>query len=271
MSSLRRRCAAKLRDGRTCRRSPVPGRRTCIMHGGSPTRQCGPRPRRPDAKKAGRKPRDPAVTLRRKAHAKLLSTDPSLAVTVPRFATAALSAPPPAAPPVESSEAPPWPPDGYHGGDQARRLEKAERDFIRDLDKPVDLEAKLLQATDYTRPSYRTAEALLTNLVQAAQQYVEERLAVFAEAEATFRCDGAEACQARLERLRFESDAYIRRLADAKLMLVLRLEDRERRDFEHAHAMSEAAISHLRDRAELRSAAPRQEERPSSIAPWLRR
>jgi hypothetical protein len=40
---------------------------------------------------------------------------------------------------------------------------------------------------------------------------------------------------------------------------------------QQAYAMSEAITGHLRDRAELRSAAPRQEERPRSITPWLRR
>jgi hypothetical protein len=167
--------------------------------------------------------------------------------------------------PLAPHEPPSWPRDGYRGGNQARRLEKAEHDFIRALAAPVDLEAKLLQATDYRPPSAGEAEQVLTNLVQAAQQHVDERLAVFADAEATFRCDGVEACQMRLERLRFETDAYLGRLAAAKLMLVLRLEDRERRDYERAYAVSEATVGHLRDRAELRSAAPWQGEQRHSI------
>ena len=276
---FRKLCGARLhgRPGQTCRQSPVPGRKRCKFHGGLSPR--GPRPRLPGQQKPGPKPRDPGSAERRKARAELMRTRPDLARNIPILEGTPLvkkSAPhdSPALdrqPGPPQDDRPPWPRNGYAGSLQSRDLEADERRFIRELAAPVDLEAKLMQATDYERVSCHQAEALLTAFVQGRQQYVGERLAVFADAEAMFRSDGAEDCRMRLERLRFEADAYLGRLAAAKLVLVLRLEERERRDHERAYAMTEAATGHLRDRAELRSSQPRQEERPRSIAPWLRR
>jgi hypothetical protein len=275
-------CGARLRGrpGVRCRRSPVPGRRRCKFHGGlSPS---GPRnnPRRPDAKRPGPKPRDPELTKRRKAHARLLrGADPEMATTVQSFAAPLhgaapkpAAAPPKPAPTPAPDLPPPWPRSGYAGSLDARCLEKQERGFVRDCNTRIDLETQLLQAADYKMPPGREANQVLTAFVRERQQHVEERLALFVQAEEMFRRDGDEASRMRLARLRWEAGAYLGRLAAAKTLLVLRLEERERRDYERAYTMTETLVGDLARRAELRALRPREQgERPSSIAPWLRR
>jgi hypothetical protein len=164
---------------------------------------------------------------------------------------------------------PPWPPDGYAGAAPTCELEKAERDFIISLAAPLDLERLLDRATNYaprSTLSARDIETALAAFVQEMRQFTEERFATFAQAEATFRSADADACSQRLARLRWEADAYLGRLATAKQVLVLRLQERERRDYERAYAAMNAAVGDLARRAELRSSLPPYEERgPRSI------
>jgi hypothetical protein len=202
-----------------------------------------------------------------------------MATVVPRFAAPLRSASPkptkaPRLPAPAPNLPPPWPRDGYSGAADARRLEKAERDFIRELAAPVDLERMLMRATNYealTTLSARDIEAALNAFVQRRRSYTEERLALFAQAEEAFRAADAQACRMRLDRLRFEIGDYLTRLTAAKTLLVLRLEKQEQQKHERAQAMTEAIVDPYIARAEARAAAPRDDWRPSSIAPWLPR
>ncbi len=228
--------------------------------------------------KPGPKPRDPAITLRRKARARLLRIDPDMAVAVAPFVEATRAERAVAPGPVESTHAPPvrppWPSYGYVGGPNVRTLQKHEHQFIRELAAPVDLEAKLAQATGYApvRLSCREIDHVLTAFVADMRATVEERLATFTEAERMFRRDGAEAIAARLDRLRWEADGYIDRLSTARILLVQRLEDRERQERERACAMTEAIIGARARVVESRAAsAPPRDSGPHSIAPWATR
>jgi hypothetical protein len=267
-------CGARLhgRPGQRCRQSPVPGRKRCKFHGGMSPR--GPRPRLPGQQKPGPKPRDPAIAERRKARAELMRSRPDLAAVIPIVVEKGappgrVAAQPPSPPPSDAR--PCWPPDGYVGGPNVRWLEKAERTLIRQLSAPaINLEQALTNAAA-GKLSRWEVEQVLTAFVETMRRDVEEQAARLMEAEQGIRRDGAEAIAARCDRMRWEIDSYITRLNTAKTLVVLRAEDRERRDYERARAASEATVGRYIDRAALRADRPRPEERPHTIAPWLRR
>jgi len=241
------------------------------MHGGLATRM-RLNPRRPDAKKPGPKPRDPAIAMRRKLHARLLRTDPTMVAAVAPFAAPATAV---GASPVKDAPAPhvrpPWPPNGYRGSDDARRLEAHERRFVRKLVAADDLEAQLARAAGYQplRLSHRELDAVLTSFVATMRTTVEAQFATFAAAEHELRRDGDDAIQVRLARLRFEIDAYIGGLTTAKTLLVLRAEQREQEEQRRAKEMSRQVMTAgLASGARRRGGPVEREPRPLSIAPW---
>jgi len=142
-------------------------------------------------------------------------------------------------PPRAHDERPPWPADGYRGGNDARRLEARERGFIRELDAPLDLETLLLVRTSKPLSQLSSGDVTLalTTFVETMRREVGVELAYFARAEAAWRRpdDGAP-IRARLARLRWEADAYIDRLETETILLVMRFEERERE--RHAKTMA---------------------------------
>jgi hypothetical protein len=245
-------CEAKTRSGTPCRRPTIPGKSRCALHGGHSAGPVTPegKARSEAAKLAG------AARWREKMRAKIVL---GMAARFPsgrksntereRFAAA------------RAPQVPEWPRDGYAGSDDARRLEASEREFIRELAAPLDLEMQLLRTgRSLSRLSRYETEQLLTVFVETMRREVEHHLDELAAAEAEFRRpDDAGATAMRLARLRFEADAYLNRLGTERAILIVAAEDRERQAQARGADVSERIV-HGRDlAAEQRANRPREE------------
>jgi hypothetical protein len=180
-----------------------------------------------------------------------------------------------AAPPRAHDECPPWPPNGYRGGNDARRLEAREREFIRELNEaPLNLETLLVQRTGSSLSALSAVdvEQAATALVEAERLDVEKHLDFFTRAEAAWRAPGDGAGEMRLHRLQWEVDGYLKRLGTETVVLTLAAEGRERASLERAMTVSQLLVNG-RDRAAYeRAMRPRpRPSGPHSAAPWLRR
>jgi hypothetical protein len=146
-------CGARTRGGRPCHRYPVAGSSRCHRHGGRSTGAQTPEGRAAqlagyaawvaktrakisrgelDRFPTGRKPRDPAVTLKRKLRARALRASPDLPVGTTNAQDAStwdirfIDPPPPG---HFAGGRPPWP-RRTGGGEGAVLLERAERSWI---------------------------------------------------------------------------------------------------------------------------------------------
>jgi hypothetical protein len=250
-------CGAVLhgRPGQVCQRAPVKGGSKCPYHGG---KSSGPTSPEGKAALAARNRLRAAERRLRIAR----GGDPATGKPGPKPKAAHSLSGGRGAPPAKDAAAPnarpPWPRNGYVGGPRVRELEASERRFVRELNAaPVDLEAQLARAAGYEplRLSCRELEHVLIAFVATMRADVEDRLAAFVEAEHQVRRDGESAIAHRLDRLRFEIDAYIGRLNTAKTLVVLRAEERERQERERAYAVAVGVVAGRDQRAEERRAA----------------
>jgi hypothetical protein len=250
-------CGAKTRSGTPCRRPATPGKQRCRVHGGRSTGPITPegKARSQAAKLAG------AASWRERQRAKITL---GLATRFPsgrksnaereRLAAARSAA--------QAATAPEWPRDGYHSSADARRLEAREREFIRSLAAPINLELELARTGSHLASlSARETEQVVTAFVQAEQQRVAQCLDHLTKSEAFWRRpnDGA-ASQQRLARLQWEADDYLARLRTQRLVLVLQAADRERQSREAALELTERIIAGRDQAWDERAASPRPRE-----------